>query len=89
MAASYYCGQKRGGMDAAIMQWDSCSRGSDVVWDHSGTRPYTYHRVLWVDFQDLNEGCVCFYVAVLTEVDKSPGKHTHTQLKSGNSLLRS
>lgn len=34
----------------------------------------TYNRVFRVNFQDFNEGCVCFSVVVLTEVDKGPGK---------------
>lgn len=38
----------------------------------------TYHWVFRVNFQHLGEGCVCFSVVILTEVDKGPGKHTNT-----------
>lgn len=64
-----------------IIHLQSGCRVKDV---HSGCGN-TYNRVFRVNFQDFNEGCVCFTVVVLTEVDKGPGKQTHTVITLTNS----
>lgn len=54
--------------------WKSCQQY--VCYSAVGT----YNRVFWVNFQDFSERCMCFSIVVLTEVDKGPGKQTHTHI---------
>lgn len=50
----------------------------------------TYHRVFWVNFQDLSEGCMGFRIVILTEVGKGSGKqinkHRETHITPTNTL---